>query len=63
MPTKRDIETMFFEDISPLITKRYGVRDKVAARTAWNDYIDTLQKDGTITESQASNWLPPRSLR
>lgn len=33
--------------------------DKVAIRTAWNDYTDYLMKDGDITENQCNNWTQP----
>lgn len=33
--------------------------DKVAVRTAWNDYTDYLLKDGMITENQYNTWSQP----
>lgn len=33
--------------------------DKVAIRTAWNDYTDFLMKDGMITEKQYETWSQP----
>lgn len=33
--------------------------DKVAIRTAWNDYTDFLMKDGDITEFQYNTWDQP----
>lgn len=33
--------------------------DKVAIRTAWNDYTDFLMKDGMITEKQYKTWTQP----
>ncbi len=33
--------------------------DNVSIRSAWNDYVDYLQKDGKITEKQAMNWTNP----
>ena len=33
--------------------------DKVAVRTAFNDFTDHLSKDGKITEWQANNWVYP----
>jgi len=33
--------------------------DKVAIRTAWNDYTDFLMKDGDITEFQYNTWTQP----
>lgn len=34
-------------------------QDKVAIRTAWNDYTDMLTKDGEITENQYNTWTQP----
>jgi hypothetical protein len=33
--------------------------DKVAIRTAWNDYTDMLCKNGDITEKQYDTWTSP----
>lgn len=33
--------------------------DKVAIRTAWNDYTDMLLKDGILTEDQYNTWSQP----
>lgn len=34
-------------------------KDRVAIRTAWNDYTDFLMKDGDITEFQCNTWAQP----
>ena len=33
--------------------------DKIAKRCAFNDYVDMLNKDGLVTDSQADNWSNP----
>ena len=35
------------------------VPDKVAMRTAWNDFVDWLQKAGKVTTKQADTWVNP----
>lgn len=34
-------------------------KDKIAIKTAWNDYTDSLMKNGDISENQNSNWSQP----
>jgi len=33
--------------------------DKIAKRCAFNDYVDSLNKDGMVTDNQAYNWSNP----
>lgn len=33
--------------------------DKIAIRTAWNDYTDMLLKDGILIEDQYNTWSQP----
>ena len=35
------------------------VNDKVALRESWNNYTDSLCKDGLITERQYNTWTQP----
>lgn len=51
--TARDVKRAFREEILPSVIVRYGKGDKVAIRTAFNDYVDSLQKDGQISERTA----------
>ena len=37
----------------------YGKGDEVAKRTMWNDWTDSLCKDGQITQKQYENWGQP----
>lgn len=48
-----------FEDIKNAVLKQYGAKDKAAMRTAWNDYTDALNKEGSITDTQYQNWTNP----
>jgi hypothetical protein len=40
--------------------KIYQAKDKVRCRTAWNDFVDCLVRDGRVTESQANCWICPK---
>jgi len=33
--------------------------DAIARREAWKNFVDTLQRDGLITERQAYRWSLP----
>ena len=33
--------------------------DSIAKRCAFNDYVDSLNKDGLVTDYQAYNWSNP----
>jgi hypothetical protein len=54
---KSEAVSFFKEEILPSIIESYGENDKVAIRTAWNDWTDSLCKDGRITPKQYNNWL------
>ena len=53
--TKQEAQYIFDCTIRPHIDKK----DKVALRTAWNDWTDRLQKDGEITPEQYDRWINP----
>lgn len=57
--TKEQALRMFKEIDLPYLIERYDENDKVAIRTAWNDYTDALCKDGQITENQRMTWDNP----
>ena len=62
--TKRDVEKMFREQVLPEIKQEeakfpYAGLDNCMRRTAWNDYVDSLQCAGYVTEKQAFNWSNP----
>jgi len=33
--------------------------DKIAKREQWNNFIDSLNKDGEVTDEQAATWTNP----
>ena len=48
--------------ILPDIKARYeqdGVPDYPARREAWNDWVDMLCSDGTVTQRQCDTWTHP----
>jgi hypothetical protein len=57
--TRQDVIDMFERDILPDIIKHYGDKDIPAKRAAWNDFTDSLCKDGTITLYQNNSWEGP----
>lgn len=40
-------------------TPRRSYVDEVMRREEWNNYVDSLQKDGQVTRWQADNWTNP----
>ena len=59
MVTKSQILSDFKEYILPCLLEVFSENDIVAKREAWNNYIDSLQKDGVVSKSQANNWSNP----
>ena len=57
--TKKDAIKSFKEGIIIGGNLFENVTDNVAIRTAWNDFVDYLQKDGRVTEKQAMTWNNP----
>lgn len=53
--TKQQALAFFKDSILPSIPSN----DTPWKCEAWNDYVDSLQKDGSITEKQASTWVNP----
>ena len=64
--TKADAEASFREHYLPAIIRREREGnsrvDEPMRSEAWNNYTDSLCKDGDITERQYSNWTHPRWL-
>ncbi len=56
---KRQAEQSFRESILPHLP----ANDAPARRQAWNEYVDGLQRDGQITETQASMWDQPKFIK
>ena len=53
--TKKEVLKQFNQEIKPNLKHQ----DKIALSEAWNNYIDSLQKDGYLTEKQVSTWTNP----
>jgi hypothetical protein len=43
----------FEETVLPHVIKQYGHDDRIAIRTAFNDYVDYLNKEGQISDYDA----------
>jgi hypothetical protein len=55
----------FVETVFPDIRKKESLMEKVdmpLRREVWNVYVDSLHRDGQITDWQASNWNFPEIL-
>ena len=50
--TEIQFSELFDEEILPLVIAQYGVNDKPAINEAFNNWKDSLAKDGLITEEQ-----------
>ena len=46
----------FNENFLPAVIERYGEDDQIAINEEWSYYIDSLSRDGQITNSQVSAW-------
>lgn len=60
--TKKQAVEFFREEILPVIKENYeqdGIADKPARREAWNNFTDSLCKDGQITLKQYKTWDNP----
>jgi hypothetical protein len=55
MTTKAQALATFKAQIKPHIPKG----DKPALCEAWNNYVDSLHRDGMITYRQVNNWVNP----
>jgi hypothetical protein len=54
--TLREARKYFNENIKPAVIKHYGNSDTIALNTAFNDWVDSLHRDGEITDHQYHNW-------
>ena len=60
--TKKQVVAIFLRDIMPVVQRVYepqGIPDWPARAEAWNNFIDTLCKDGDISEHQYNTWTSP----
>ena len=53
--TKKQAEQIFKSEILPTLNRE----DKPLIRENWNNWTDSLCKNGDITESQYNRWLNP----
>lgn len=49
--TESTLRARFTEEVQPYVIAKYGADDTVALDTAFNDWTDSLCKDGEISES------------
>ena len=54
--SEQALSDRFDEDIAPLVVEQYGEYDKPAMNQAFNDWSDSLCKDGELHESQYSQY-------
>jgi len=55
--TKKDAVQMFLEMWSEQTV--YSKNDTIAKITEWNDFTDSLNRNGDITDKQYANWSNP----
>ena len=58
----KDAVATFNSEILPIIQQTYekdGWPDRPARSEAWNDWTDSLCKDGEISDWQYDNWSQP----
>lgn len=63
--THQNFNNYFKMEILPLIAKQYeqdAIPDKPARREAYNNLMDSYQKNGIITEEDAQEWCIPDHL-
>ena len=58
--TKVEVIQIFKESFPEVIADK---TDKPKQRFTWNTFVDGLQKDGQITEKQASTWDQPKFIK
>ena len=59
---REDAVTQFNENILPLVIEQFeqdGQFDECARSEAWNDWTDSLCKNGIISDWQYENWTHP----
>ncbi len=57
--TKKEAIAEFRANHLPVLREHYSPTDRIAFRTAWNNYTDSLCKAGQITEHQYMTWIGP----
>lgn len=56
--TKKQAEQQFKELFKEVLQSN----DKPLKRMTWNDFIDSLNKNGQITDKQATTWTQPKFI-
>ncbi len=54
--SEEELSEMFDEQILPLVIEKYGEEDQCAIDQAFNDWTDSLCKDGQIHEEQYNKY-------
>jgi len=58
--TKKEVVEQFRWDWSDFLESNPSWRgDRIAKREAFNNFVDSLNKDGLVTDYQAYNWSNP----
>jgi len=58
-PSYNDVLADFEENILPAVVEEYGWDDVPTKREAWNNWTDSLCKNGQITTHQYCTWDNP----
>lgn len=58
---KTDAVRMFKEDYEDLLNSRK--KDYPACREAWHTFVDSLHRDGLITDQQVNTWCNPTCVK
>ena len=57
--TKKEMLAIFMEQLKENKQKHSQKVDKITLREWWNNYVDSLNKDGLVTDKQAHTWTNP----
>ena len=57
--TKKEVVASFREMLKDSPTGTLLKGDRIAKREAFNNFVDSLNKDGLVTDYQAYNWSNP----
>ena len=57
--TKKEAVRIFMDQLRGNKPQGAGKVDRVALCEAWHNYVDSLCKDGLVTEKQADAWTNP----
>jgi hypothetical protein len=58
---KRKFDRYFRNEILPSVIKKYGTKDATAIRTAYNDTVDSMERNGDLP-SYAVDWVVPETF-